>query len=212
MIKRLIILILLLMVMGNIAQAKDLRVVKLQRFLARYPWSPLRGHEQEIVYCADLFGIDYRLYLAVAGAESSYGKRYPRQTNNLTGYNSCDTTFNSIYQNIYATSKLIGEKHYYKNYRKTKKLMDFILVYKGVPPYEHHYKNMRYALDSITAVDIEDVRMEEAMKLANFKPTNFEQARNILAMEAPLCAWHSIRYDLYEPRSEITVDPKIASK
>jgi hypothetical protein len=208
--KWLILFIIISILLVGAANAKDLRAVKLKRFLARYPWSPLRGHEQEILYCADLFGIDYRLFVAVAGAESSYGKNYPKQTNNMTGYNSCDTTFVSIYQNIYETSKLIGTRNYYKKYRKTKDLMDFILVYKGVPPYSHHFKNMRCALDGITAVDIEDVRMEEAMKIANFRPKDFSQARIILAMEEPLYNWHSVRYDLYESRTDVTVSNKIA--
>src|SRR3989339_608426 len=131
MIKHKLWLVLLLIVfIGWSASAKDLRAVKLQKFLDRYPWSPLRGHEQEILYCADKFGIDYRLYVAISGAESTYGKRYPLGLKNLTGYNSGKTGFNSIYQNIYQTSKLIGEAKYYRKFRATKDLWDLIYVYK----------------------------------------------------------------------------------
>ena len=75
--KRILIIASVLGILACQAQALDLRAVKLQKFLDRYPWSPLRGHEQEILYCADKFGIDYRLYVAISGAESTYGKRYP---------------------------------------------------------------------------------------------------------------------------------------
>ena len=172
-------LIIILLFIGIFASyGTDLRPYKLKRFLDRYPWSPLRGHEIEIVACADKFGIDYRLYVAIAGAESTYGKRYPKKTNNLTGYNSCNTNFVSIYKNIYETSKLIGTAHYYKKYRKTEDIKDLIYVYKGVPPYDHHIKNIRYALDAISAISIEDLRHPLALATQQ---------------------WMSIRFDKYKP-------------
>lgn len=152
--KRIIILAIILGLLVCQSRALDLRAVKLEKFLDRYPWSPLRGHEQEILYCADKFGIDYRLYVAIAGAESTYGKRYPQGLKNLTGYNSGRTGFTSIYQNIYQTSKLIGEAKYYRKFRATKDLWDLIYVYKAVPPYQHYYNNLRYALDEITKVPV----------------------------------------------------------
>jgi len=192
--------------LSGLAAAKDLRAVKLKRFLDRYPWSPLRGHEHEILYCADLFGVDYRLFVAIAGAESSFGKSYPVQRNNMTGYLDGWATFDSIYDNIYETTKLIGTRHYYKKFRKTKDIWDLIHVYKGVPPYDDYYKNLRFTLDAITAVDIEDVRMEEAMKVTNLRIKDFSEARMILAMKEKIYGWHSVRYDLYPCGQTVTID------
>jgi len=154
MFKKIIILCLLLVACLGIAGAEDGRVMRLQKFLARYSWSPLLGHEHEIVYCADKFGIDYRLYVAIAGAESTYGKTFPKGAKNLTGHCNGDTHFNSIYHNIYATSKLIGTAKYYAKYRQTKNLWDFLYVYKGVPPYKRYYVNLSYSFNEIADIRI----------------------------------------------------------
>jgi len=181
-------IIILVVLLMSAAYGVDLRPYKLKRFLDKYPWSPLRGHEHEIVACADKFGIDYRLYVAIAGAESTYGKRYPKQTKNLTGYNSCDTSFTSIYSNIYETSKLIGTAKYYKRYRQSEDIKDLIYVYKGVPPYDHYFKNLRYALDAISAVSIEDLR--DPLEIATKQ-------------------WLSIRFDLYHPGKTLYIAEKV---
>ncbi|MBI5400217.1 glucosaminidase domain-containing protein [Candidatus Saganbacteria bacterium] len=154
MVKKIIIMCLILFYGFTLAGAEDARVMKLEKFLARFPWSPLRGHEHEIVYCADKFGIDYRLYVAIAGAESSFGKKFPKQAKNLTGHRNGVTRFSSIYHNIHATSKLVGTAKYYQKYRRTRNLWDFLYVYKGVPPYKHYYVNLRYTFDEVARVRI----------------------------------------------------------
>ncbi|MBN2058200.1 MAG: hypothetical protein JW782_05350 [Candidatus Saganbacteria bacterium] len=189
--------------------AKDLRAVKLKKFLDRYPWSPLRGHEQEILYCADKFGLDYRLYVAIAGAESSYGKRYPLGTKNLTGYNSCKTGFTSIWENIYETSKLIGTTSYYKKFRKTGDIKDLIYVYKGVPPYQHYYENMRYALDQITAVSIEKELAEQRAVLATKSPGG---KLNKQSWQKSIFTWTSVPFHQYGARTKNDLSLRIASK
>ncbi len=215
MARRLILIFLIIALLAGAGFAQDLRSVKLKKFLDRYPWSPLRGHEHEIVYCADLFGIDYRLYVAIAGAESTYGKRYIKQSKNLTGYNNGVTPFSNIYQNIYETSKLIGTKHYYKKYRATKNIKDLVLVYKAVPPFEHYIRNLRYALDSITAMSVEKERAGDALKqaMALLQPSaDFSKARMIEAMREPLYTWHSVRYDRYPTRKRATIGMKVAGR
>lgn len=181
--------------LATVAGAKDLRAVKLKRFLDRYQFSPLRGHEQEILYCADKFGVDYRLYLAIAGAESTYGKRYPKTHNNLTGHCNGDTVFQSIYSNIYQTSKLIGQAGYYKKYRKTKNIWDLVYVYKGVPPYEHYVKNLRFVMSTVTAVSVEDVRKEELAWLAKINSPEYKAEIQRKFQEAQLANWSARRYD-----------------
>lgn len=201
-IKRAVFSIIAVSLLANIACAKDLRAVKLRKFLDRYPWSPLRGHEQEILYCADKFGIDYRLYIAIAGAESTYGKRYPKSKKNLTGYLNCKSGFKSIWQNIYETSKLIGTSHYYKQYRKTKDIWDLIYVYKSVPPYKHYYKNMRYALDQITAISIAEEIKAQRAELARLDPASKKQKIGKREWIEKMFAWIAVRYDKHKTGEE----------
>ena len=132
--------------------SKDLRAVKIKNFLSQFPDSPLHAHIGEILYCADKFGLDYRLYIAIAGAESGFGRRYIRPTHNLTGINSGITSFRSIYENIFKTHELIATRKWYKKYRETKNIKDLVLVYKGKPPYEHYIRNIRFSLDKISVM------------------------------------------------------------
>jgi len=181
--------------LASAAGAKDLRAVKLKRFLDRYQFSPLRGHEQEILYCADKFGVDYRLYLAISGAESTFGKRFPKTRKNLTGHCNGDTTFQSIYSNIYETSKLIGTRGWYKKYRRTKNIWDLVYVYKGVPPYDHYVKNLRFVMDTITDISVEDVRKEELAWLAKINSPEYQAEVKRKFQEAQLANWSARRYD-----------------
>ncbi|MDD5383164.1 MAG: hypothetical protein PHH60_05885 [Candidatus Margulisbacteria bacterium] len=194
-----------LLLLSGLGYAKDLRAVKISKFLERYPWSPLRGHEQEIVYCADKFGIDYRLYLALAGAESTYGKRYPTSKANLTGYLNGSTRFKSVYQNIYETSRLIGTTHYYEQYRQTKDLWDLIYVYKGVPPYQHYYRNMRYALDQINKVPIAaELRAQKAL-LAKLPAPTAASKIGKAAYHESMFTWNAVDYDRFTVRQKASV-------
>ncbi|OGC11956.1 hypothetical protein A3K48_05705 [candidate division WOR-1 bacterium RIFOXYA12_FULL_52_29] len=207
MIKHKLWLVLLLIVfIGWSASAKDLRAVKLKRFLGRYQFSPLRGHEHEILYCADKFGIDYRLYIAIAGAESTYGKRYPTTRKNLTGHCNGDTSFESIYSNIYKTSQLIGTRDWYKKYRKTKNIWDLVYVYKGVPPYDHYVKNLRYVFDTIASISVEDIKKEEAAWLARTNSPEYRVELKKKFQAEELAAWSARRYDKFESGKTITVN------
>jgi len=133
----------------------DLRAEKIEQFLADFcPQSPLRGKGEEMVYCADKFGLDYRLYVSIAGAESTFGKRYIKQTHNLTGIRNGKTPFVSIYDNIYQTNRLIREGKWYKKYRKTNKLEHLVYVYKGVPPYNRYINTLKYIFREVAARDI----------------------------------------------------------
>ena len=203
--KKILCILVIVLMAASLAGAKDLRAVKLKRFLDRYSWSPLRGHEQEILYCADMFGIDYRLYIAIAGAESTFGKRYPRLRSNLTGYLNGASKFSSIFHNIYETSKLIGTKGYYKKYRASKDIRDLVVVYKSVPPFDHYIRNIRYALDEISAINIGDAKRRE-LRLAIMEYSDFSNAKMLEGMLRPLFAWHAIRYDKFSANRNIMVD------
>ena len=128
----------------------DSRPQKIHNFLvAKFSDSPLIGHEQELVYCADKFNLDYRLYLAISAAESTFGRSYRKSTNNLTGISNGVTKFDSIYDNIYKTNELISTGKWYWKYRKTRKLEDLVYVYKGVPPYKHYVFTLNWVFEQL---------------------------------------------------------------
>ena len=137
-------LVMMFVVLSGATVSADLRSERLRAFLYRYPGTPLINHINEILYCADKFDLDWRLYVAIAGAESTFGKRYPKSTNNLTGFNSCNTSFRSIYQNIYRTHEVIATSKHYARYRKTRNIKDLVYVYKGVPPYDHYISTVKF--------------------------------------------------------------------
>ncbi|PIS29821.1 hypothetical protein COT42_04305 [Candidatus Saganbacteria bacterium CG08_land_8_20_14_0_20_45_16] len=175
---------------------QDVRVLKLEKFLAQYPWSPLQGHEQEIVYCADQFGLDYRIYVALAGAESTFGKRFPQHLKNLTGYNNCKSGFASIWDNIYSTSKLIGTAKYYRKYRYTRDLWDLVYTYKGVSPYKPYYKTLMFTLKKIEAIKIADANLAKPVP-----PQEKPEPREKL-----ISSWGALRYDQLNSRTAHQAD------
>lgn len=142
-------LIMMVVVLSGVTVSGDLRSERLRAFLYRYPGTPLLNHINEILYCADKFNLDWRLYVAIAGAESTFGKNYPKHTRNLTGFNSCNTKFGSIYENIYRTHEVIATTKYYAKYRKTRNIKDLVYVYKGVPPYDHYINTVKFVFKKL---------------------------------------------------------------
>ncbi|MFC1495958.1 hypothetical protein ACFL52_00920 [Candidatus Margulisiibacteriota bacterium] len=190
--KFLIYLVTIILLIGPSVNARDLRAVRIEKFLQRYePNSPLLEYTDEIVECADKFDLDYRLYVAISGAESGFGRAYPKSKHNLTGILNGATGFNNIFHNIYYTHKLIGTRHWYKKYRKTKKIEDLVYVYKCVPPFDHYIYNMRFALDGISRVVIDEEKAAKAKRKE--KP------------EQKLIFWNQAEYDKYKNHSKNTL-------
>jgi len=201
MLKKLILTAFIIFVSFNLASAKDLRAVRLAKFLDSYPANPLRAHVHEILYCADQFGLDYRLYLALACAESGMGRFCPKYSRNFTGICNGATGFRSIFANIQYTHKLIATEKWYRRYRATRRLEDLVYVYKHVPPFEPYLRTMRYVLNGIASVDIaeEEIVQEAEMKQALQK--------NRTDQKKLLMAWNEVRYDRYPRRMTISCDP-----
>jgi hypothetical protein len=151
---RLLSVMAVLVMLSGTTVSGDLRSEKLRAFLYRYPGTPLINHIDEILYCADKFDLDWRLYVAIAGAESTFGLRYPKDTNNLTGFNSCNTSFRSINENIYRTHEVIATLKPYERYRRTKDIKDLVYVYKGVPPYDHYISTVKFIFWKVKDRDI----------------------------------------------------------
>lgn len=204
--KKLLILMIVVLFLGaGAGYGKDLRAVKLEKFLSRYPKSPLKGHEQEILYWADYFNVDYRLYLAIAGAESTFGRKYPKHNHNLTGVLNGTTRFASIQDNIYKTTRLIATGKWYGKYRKTKNIRDLVYVYKGVPPYDRYIRTMRYTFSKIASISVADEQRKQSW-LKQLDTSAFVDEIRQQAKADKIVAWNSIRYDQYRPGKKVAVD------
>jgi len=159
-VKRVIFVLLIICLIACSGLGIDKEAYKIRKFLeTKYSDSPLIGYEEDIIQCAEKFNLDYRLYIAIAGCESTFGRRYLKWTNNLTGYGIYGkkiTRFSSIYHNIYETHKLISTSNYYRKYRKTREIADLVYVYKGVPPFDFYVRNLRLFMRQIDEIKIED--------------------------------------------------------
>jgi hypothetical protein len=181
----------------------DLRGAKIDRFLADHkPGSPLRNHIQEILYCADNFGLDYRLFVAISAAESGYGTRYIKRNHNLTGICNGYSRFRSIYDNIYETHKVIATKNWYRKYHATKDIKNLVYVYKGVPPYNHYIRTIKFVMNGISDTSIADL-LDGACDLTDsMPPYEFRVALKESAPTQSLLAWSLIEYNKPHPTAK----------
>ncbi|HVN67769.1 MAG TPA: hypothetical protein VMT55_05285 [Candidatus Sulfotelmatobacter sp.] len=183
--------------LASLALAADPRAVKLDKFIASCnPSSPLIGKGAEIVRWADKYKIDYRLYVALAGVESGFGRHYPRRSHNLTGISNGGARFRSVDGNIEYTSRIIGSAKYYRKYRRTKRLEDLVYVYKAVPPYDRYIRNVKLAFDYIAAVPVVDTARVEKTLASGAG----QQAKADKIYRQRLLALNTIRYDRYAIR------------
>lgn len=67
------------------ASEPDFRVLQMRAVLTQYN-SPMVGLEDTMVATADRYGLDWTLLAAIAGTESSFGKRMPYQCINPYGW------------------------------------------------------------------------------------------------------------------------------
>lgn len=66
-------------------EGSDYRVKIVEGYLKRYN-SPMAGNADDFVYYADKYDLDWRLVLAIAGVESTYGKQIPPASYNGWGW------------------------------------------------------------------------------------------------------------------------------
>src|SRR3989344_1141687 len=111
----------------------DNRVKKLSSFLEKHN-SPLAPYAKYFVDAADKYGLDWRLLPAIAGVESSYGKRMPAGSFNPFGwgiYQERVIRFSSFEEAIDTVAKGISQK--YPNEAKTN-IIKLGRIYNGVTP------------------------------------------------------------------------------
>lgn len=90
---------------------EDLRVKQLEKFLDYYQ-SPLAPQAKIFVEMADKYSIDWRLLPAISGVESTFGKRFPKNSYNAFGWGNGLIRFNSWEESIETISRSLKEKYY----------------------------------------------------------------------------------------------------
>jgi hypothetical protein len=70
---------------ARIRKAREARYGSLQNFLAGYG-SPLSSYSRDFIDAGDKYGVDYRVVVAIAGREQTFGVAWPGSSNNLWGY------------------------------------------------------------------------------------------------------------------------------
>ncbi len=67
------------------ANSTDPRVIQMNQVLVKYN-SPMVGHEAELIKIAEKYKLDWTLMAAIAGTESSFGRRMPYECLNPYGW------------------------------------------------------------------------------------------------------------------------------
>ena len=88
----------------------DYRVRKLRAFLAKHN-SPLTDYADEFIATADKYNIDWRLVPAIAGVESTFGKRIPYNSYNAYGWANGDYSFKSWEDSIEIVTRTLRENY-----------------------------------------------------------------------------------------------------
>ena len=89
----------------------DERPLILKNFLNRYD-SPIANYSQVLVSTADKYNIDWKLVTAIAGVESTFGKRIPAKSYNAYGWANGNYYFKSWEDSIEIVTKALREKYY----------------------------------------------------------------------------------------------------
>ncbi len=121
----------------------DVRAVRLGMFFEKRN-CPLKPYIDDFITAADKYDIPYNLLPAIATIESSCGKRYPPATNNVVGWNSAKSGFESIPQSIDFVSDKLANGHYYKGKSIEKKLA----TYCPNPTYPQRVLNIMKEIDN----------------------------------------------------------------
>ncbi|GMR19265.1 MAG: hypothetical protein BMS9Abin34_397 [Patescibacteria group bacterium] len=94
----------------------DDRIVKLNSFLSKYN-SPMASRAGKFIAVSDRYGLDWRLLPAIAGTESTFGRRIPYGSYNPFGWANGKYRFTSWDQAIETVGKTLYEKYYLKGKR-----------------------------------------------------------------------------------------------
>jgi len=91
----------------------DIRLSQLEAFLENYH-SPLSGYCREFIVSADRYEVDWRLVPAIAGVESSFGKRTLPSSFNAYGWDGGNYYFENWSASIELMNRKMRENYYAK--------------------------------------------------------------------------------------------------
>lgn len=106
--------------------ASEQLLLRVRRYLERFD-SPMVGSEKELIASANNWGVDYRLFLAIARKESQLGKRACNF--NPFGIASCRVSYDSWADSYEGLGRLLMTSNYYRKWRQTGDLYDLMSVY-----------------------------------------------------------------------------------
>lgn len=95
---------------GNSQIIRDSRVTALKKYLENKN-SPMSDYSQDFIYWADEYDLDWRLLPAIAGVESSFGKRIPVGSYNAYGWANGKYLFSSWENGIETVAKTLSQKY-----------------------------------------------------------------------------------------------------
>ena len=103
---------------------RDLRIPEIAKLFDKYKCS--NEYDKDYITEADKDGLDWRLLPAISVQESTCGKRYPSDTNNLWGFGSSTGLwkFESVQEGISTITKTLASGSRYRNettYQKLRK-------------------------------------------------------------------------------------------
>lgn len=104
---------LLSLVNPSLAHGYDEQVIKMNLVLEEYH-SPMAGLEKELIAAAKKYNLDWTLMAAIAGTESSFGKRMPHECINPYGwgiYGDNKLCFESFANAANTVAKGLGTKY-----------------------------------------------------------------------------------------------------
>lgn len=78
-------LILIFGLVQNVSAATNLQILRAETVLKSYN-SPMQGSAKELIEIAQDYNLDWTLLIAIAGTESSFGKRMPANCTNPYGW------------------------------------------------------------------------------------------------------------------------------
>ncbi len=128
----------------------DARPLVVKRYLKSHN-SPLAPYAVFLVETADKYGVDWRLPIAIAGAESTFGRTYPPGSYNLWGYgiHSRGTKhFGSFEEAIDRVTRYLKEEYYDKGMTTPQQIMGKycpLSIAKGGP----WAKTVQYFMDEL---------------------------------------------------------------
>ena len=88
----------------------DYRIMKLKSYLKSHN-SPLYEYADEFVKEADMYDLDWRFVPAIAGVESTFGKRIPFNSYNAYGWANGNYYFDSWPESINTVTKTLREEY-----------------------------------------------------------------------------------------------------